>query len=167
MRCSEGAYRHQGNVLAQLSRYGINLRCLQAFPKREGRKDTGKSLGHHRFATTRSSNHQQVVSTCSRNFEGTLDALLTFDLSEIKAFTLYPSIKLPSSIDLNDGKRCFACEHPDDFAQGTCGVYVEVVHDSGFSRISLRKDKASIAFAPCLYRYRECSVNRAYGSIQG
>ena len=150
---TEGACRHQGDVLTQFPCYRIDLRCLKAFTEREGRKDAGQSLCHHRLSAPWGTNHQEVVTASCRDFECSLHGFLSLDLGEVKGLALYPSIEFSTCVDLDDGESRLSCQHPDDFAQGAGSMHLKLIDDGSLPSIGFGKNEAAVAFTTGLDGY--------------
>ena len=78
---------------------GVDLCGLETLVQREWRQDAGKSLGQHRLAAPRRAYHEEIMSACRCNLEGTLHLLLAFDLREVELVVCLLGIELGPSVN--------------------------------------------------------------------
>ena len=77
----------------------MNLCGLQALGQRQGWQDAGQTLGQHGFAASRRTDHHEIVAACCCNFQGTLDALLSFDIRKVELVVVLLLIEFTAGVD--------------------------------------------------------------------
>ena len=142
VRASERTNGDEGRVFSQFSGYGMYLGGFQAFGERKGRKDAGKAFCHHRLAASRRAYHNQVVSACRCNLQGTFHAFLTLDIGKVEREIGLAPVKFLARIDDSRFQFALAVEEIDDFGDVFHAVHVQVIDHGGFTRVLLGEDES-------------------------
>ena len=83
VRRSKRARRHERLLGREQASDTMDFCRLNCFLDRHRRDDGRDTLGQHRFTGTRRTNHQNVMAAGDRDFDGTLNVTLSFDIAEI------------------------------------------------------------------------------------
>jgi hypothetical protein len=68
----------------ELAGDGMDHRDFEQLCRRERRKNGGKACGEHGFSRTGRADHQKIVVTGGRDFQGPLGAFLAADIGKIR-----------------------------------------------------------------------------------
>ena len=78
---------HQSSLGGELTQQAIHFTCLQCFCMTHFWQDTNTRFCKQCFSCTWWSNHNQIMSSCSSNFNGSFCLKLSLDKSKVKRIT--------------------------------------------------------------------------------
>src|SRR3954469_2706437 len=112
VRRAIGAVSDQPEARIQHASDAMDFCGLQSFLEGKRRQDCRYTLRQHRLARPRWADHQDVVSTCARNFQCALGRHLTANVFEVNREMLYLTEYL-LGIELNRGNAIALVEKVD------------------------------------------------------
>src|SRR5262245_9396051 len=165
MRISKRSRRNKGLFRVQQSGDAVDLGRLDRFIQRERRDDCWDALREHRFARTRWTDHQDIVTARDCNLDGAFDVSLTFYVADIDVVTLVRSEEL-AQISACRQKRNFAAQECERLPQILDAVYVDLVNHRGLKRICFGDEQRAFAAASRLERDRQHAFYWANGAVE-
>src|SRR6266540_2140072 len=126
----------------------------------------GNALGQHRFSRSRRPDHQDVVTSGHRDFNGPFDVSLTLYVSEIDVIALVCG-KKSGQIGACRKKGSFAAQERECLPQILDAVDIDLIDHRGFQRICFWNKQRVFATASRLERDWQDAFNCANSTVQG
>ena len=159
MRRPERSRRDKRFFSVEQTGNAVNFRRLDCFLERHGRNDGGNAFRKHRFARTRGSDHEDIVTAGHRDFDRAFNVALTFHVAEIDVVALVRR-KKSSQIGTRRQKRRFAAQKSKCLPQILHAVDVDLIDHGGFERIGFRDEECAPAPPSCFQSDWEHALSR-------
>ena len=109
----------------------MNLGRINGFIERERRNNSRNAFGQHRFARPRRTNHQDVVTSGNRDFDGPFNVALALHVAEIEVVSLMVGEEF-RQISARREEGNFAAQKGERLSQVLHAVDVDLIHHRGF-----------------------------------
>ena len=166
VRAAEGTHGHQRGALREFSRHAVYLGRLEGLTERERRHDGRQALGHHRFARSRATHEQDVVSSSAGYLKGALDVLLALDVGKVIGEDALGLGKLGAGVHDGGLQLDFAIEELHDLDEVVHTVDVEFVDHGRFKGIGPRHDETVQVEFTRQYRHGQGTLDGPQAAIK-
>ena len=106
------------------------------------------------------------MPTCSCNFQGALDALLSFDITEVKVVLVLLLIELMAGIDHCGLVGVCAVKKLNDIHERLHTINLEVIDDGGLADVLFRNNQPLELFLTCPDGDGKCTADRLQAAVK-
>ena len=163
---AEGAVGEDGLFGVEQAADAMDAGGFDGFLAGEGRHDGGHALGEHAFPGARGPYHEEIVPAGGGDFEGTLDAVLAFDVGTVDLVSLMPAEFLDGA-GAGGEEGFFAAEVVEGIAEAGDADDADASDDAGFLGIVGGDDDFLTALSAGRKGDGEDTFHRADAAIEG
>lgn len=165
-RAAEGTLRDEGLARREEADDAVNFGRFERFFQTERRKNSGDSLGQHRFAGAGRADENDIVPAGGRDLQRALHGFLAFDVGEIEFVGIFPS-EQRVEVDFGWLDRMSAFDERNGFPKILNRINRQASDHAGFGRVLDRDEQPGFAGGAGLHGDLQNAFDGANGAVQG